>query len=288
MELIKRELPLDYRIMDTGDWHVGSSNCHLDGIKAFIRRAVDTKSYVVLKGDLIEAIIPGDKRYSVGAVDTRFKTPKDQAKYVGELLKPIKDQIIGITIGNHEYKLLNIFDPIEMICDTAGLDYEHQYGAGIFKFIALNNGKIMHRMLFCHGTKSLPAGAKDPIQREANRLAAQKRNLEELGFADCIYASQGHHHQLAVVHPTVENHLYLTDDGKKIKQKYRVQSSQKSEYIPSESRFFAGTASYRKTYSSPGSKCFDYGEGKFPPAPLGHVELEIKSGELIEVKPYLA
>lgn len=288
MELIKRELPRSYKAIDTADFHLGSSNCHKEGIINLVKRVKELDAIVFLKGDLFEAIIPGDKRFNLDAHDMDLKTPDDQIEWLSTQFKDIKDNIAVVLMGNHEYKIIHYRNMIKNFCEKLKLDYDKVYGGAICKFIATNGGRVMHKHLLTHGNKGLPPGAKDPIQREANRKAAQKRTLEELGFADCIYSSQGHHHQLVIVEPTCENHLYLTDDGKSIKQKYRVQSKQNIDYIPPDSRWYAGTASYRKTYCKPGSKIIDYGEGKFPPAPLGHVELEIIDGELVSVKPYLA
>lgn len=288
MELIKVELGSSFKWIDASDIHTGTLNCHYDGIDKLVSRVSALDARVSLKGDLFDAILPNDKRFSVDAIDPRFKTPMDSVAFLAEKLRPIKDNIEVVLMGNHEYKLINTVNLIQAFCKEIGIDYNKVYGGAICKVIITNGGKLVHKYLMCHGTRSLPAGAKDPIQREANRKAAQKRILEELGFYDCIYSSQGHHHQLCIVEPTVENHLYLTDDGKHIKQKYRVQSKQNIDYIPSESRWFAGTASYRKTYCPPGSRAIDYGEGRFQPAPLGHVELNVIDRELVSVSPFFA
>jgi len=284
MELLKREMPTSYTLIDTADWHCGSINFYEEGVRALIKKVQRKKDhFMVLKGDLLEGISPHDKRYNLRSVDPRFKTAQDQAEFIAELLKPISDKIVGICIGNHELKIINIFDAIGHICRAIKLDTSPEiYGAGIFKFIAMNKGKVMHKMLFCHGRKMLPTGAKDPIQRLANQMAAQKRNLEELGHADCIYASQGHHHRLLVVNPTVENQLYLTDNGSKIKAKYRVNTAQNTEYIPPEARYFAGTGSYRKQLTDPGSGAIDYAELlQTGPAELGHVEIIVQDKAVV-------
>ena len=65
MEITTVELPEDYTLVDTGDWHLGPLTCHFDGVCGVIERvAADSKAYVALKGDLADAIAPGDKRYA--------------------------------------------------------------------------------------------------------------------------------------------------------------------------------------------------------------------------------
>lgn len=53
--------------------------------------------YCILNGDLIENATKG----SVGDPYTS-SAPMDQIKAVGDLLEPIKDKILGATLGNHE------------------------------------------------------------------------------------------------------------------------------------------------------------------------------------------
>lgn len=288
MELIKRDMPLDYEMADAGDLHIGTVNCYYEGIDKLIAWVKEKPNrYLNLKGDLIEAITPKDKRFSMRSVDLRFKSPTEQADYLVERLEPVADNIIGMCIGNHEIKLIDTIDIIEYIAKKLKIQ-DRAYGAGIYKFIALRKGRVKHKMLFCHGNKHLPKGAKDHIQRKANQEAAQKRILEELGFADCVYSSQGHHHQLCIVKPTVENSLYLTDDGQSIKQHYQVRAKQSAEYIPPESRFYCGTGSYRKQYTMPGSMALDYSEGRYPPATLGHVTIIVRDGEVVDAVPFIA
>ncbi len=277
-------MPPDFEIADMSCLHVGSANCHYEGIKEIVYWVQHGKyRYINLKGDLIEAITPKDKRFKMRSIDTRFKTPADEVEYLVEIFKPVADHIIGCCLGNHELKVIDYLDCVEEF--TKKLNIRHTYGAGIYKFIPLRKNKPMHKYLFLHGSRYLPKGAKDPVQRKANREAAQKRILEELGHADCIYASQGHHHQICIVKPTATDQLYLTDDGTKIKQHYRVLSKQNADYIPSESRWFCGTGSYRKSLTRPGSFALDYSEGRYAPTELGCVKIIVRDGNIIDVLP---
>jgi len=280
-------MPLEYEILDAGDLHVGTVTCHYAGIDKMIAWVKEKQNrYLNLKGDLIEAIIPGDKRFSMRSVDLRFASPQEQWDYLVERLRPIADNILGMCIGNHELKILGTLDVVEYVATGLGIR-KQAYGAGIYKFIATHNGRIKYKALFVHGNRHLPHGAKDPIQRLANQKAAQKRILEELGIADCIYSSQGHHHKLCIVEPTVEHALYLTDDGKNIKQHHRVMTKQNLDYLPSESRWYCGTGSFMKTYTEPGSYAMSYAEGKYGPEELGCCKIIVQDGEIASVVPFL-
>lgn len=287
MELLKREMPLEYSVLDAGDFHVGTVNCHYEGVDKIVEwvRAKPNR-FLTLKGDLIEAIIPADKRFSMRSIDLRFSSPQAQAEYLVEKLRPIADNILGLSLGNHELKILPTLDVIDYIATGLGIK-KQAYGAGIYKFIATHKGRVKFKALFTHGNRHLPHGAKDPIQRIANQKAAQKRILEELGIADAVYSSQGHHHKLCIVAPTVGNTLYLTDDGRDIKQHHRVMTKQNLDYIPPESRWFCGTGSLLKTYTQPGSYAMSYAEGKYGPEELGCCRIIVRDGEIIDVLPFL-
>ena len=81
MELISRELPKDCEIIDTGDWHIGPLNCNIEGIKQTIAYIKNNKNvFVFLKGDLIDAIKPNDKRYAHCVMgDLSLMTAQNQA-----------------------------------------------------------------------------------------------------------------------------------------------------------------------------------------------------------------
>jgi hypothetical protein len=143
----------------------------------------------------------------------------------------------------------------------------------------------MHKFYFTHGNGSLPKGAKDPIQRKANRKAAIRRKLEETGISDCIVMSFGHTHYLEVVEPTVHDALYITDDGHNHKQHYQVPSVQNADYIPPDSRWYCNTGSFRKLYTPSGSHIVDYGEvAMYGPTELGCIKITVEDRQVVKVE----
>lgn len=285
MELIQRQMPRDYTLVDCSDFHYGSLNCHRDGIKEMVARVQSKKDcYLVNKGDSIEAILPNDKRYASCGIDVkdRLLTPAQQADAVINDFLPIKDRIVAWGFGNHEYKLLNTMDFGMYI--AKGLDVP--YGTYAFKFAAFDRRtqKLMHKMYFTHGHGGLGSNAKDDIQRMANRKASLKHKLSQSGHGDCIYMSCGHTHQLLVVEPTVEDKLFLTDDGHGIKQHYHVKSEQNIPYIPPESRWYGCSGSFLKLYSKPGTYAISYGEvAGYAPSETGWLEINVQDGEVVNV-----
>ena len=285
MELIRRQMPMDYVLCDTSDYHRGSINHHRDGLLQLIDKVARKKNYFLTnKGDSIEAILPNDKRYATCNVEFKenLLTPADQAESLIKDFMPIRKKIVAWGHGNHEYKLINTQDFGRYIAAQLGVPY----GCVSYKFIATDKaGKIMHKFFMTHGSGSLPKGAKDPIQRMANRKAQLRRMLENTGHADCVVKSMGHTHQLLVVEPTVTDQLYLTDDGTRVKQHYNVRSAQDIDYIPPDSCWYVNTGSFLKLYTPPGSCAIGYGEiAMYGPAEMGWAEIHVQGGQVVHVE----
>jgi hypothetical protein len=290
MEIIEREMPLDYTLLLCADFHLGALNCHYDGIIELRDYAIDKGYYVAEDGDGIEGILPTDKRFSSITIDwaRQLMTPKQQTARFIELMKPVADRrdefgtmFVGKGFGNHEWKLINTED----FAQTAALELGVPYGCVMYKFVAKHHGEIMHKFLIVHGKGRLPVGAKDPIQRKANREAAVKRKLENTGHGDCIVMVMAHVHDSYVIKPTSQDNLYLTDANNKIKQHYIAKSPQNASYIYPESRWYASTPSMLKLLSPPGSQVMGYGEmSMYGPTELGWLEIKVKNGEVKEVK----
>lgn len=287
MEITTVELPEDYTLYDTGDWHLGPLTCHFDGLCAMIEKiAEDDSAFVVLKGDLTDAIVPGDKRYAHTGMDFKrlLLTPMEQADKVVEILRPIRHKILTSVIGNHEYTNINTINSTKYICDQLGF----HYGAAASKVRVTNKGKVVHKLYVTHGRGCLPRGAKDPIQREANVKAALKRKLEETGHSDCIYMSCGHFHRLIRVNPTIGKDIMLVDDGADLKQVPRYHGDQAAGYIPPEARFYGCSGSFLKLYTPPGSGAISYGEmAMYGPCELGWLEAQIQGGQMVKVEKML-
>jgi hypothetical protein len=281
MELIYKEFPDSYTIVDTSDWHLGSINCNKGSIQTLIQSIKRRKNcFVYIKGDLIDAILPADKRYAHASMDigAELLTPQQQAEEVVKMLRPIADRIITVSLGNHEYSVINTFNVAKYICDHLDV----RYGGLHFKIIAHDNrGEVMHKIFGTHGSGSLPKGAKDPIQRIANQKAALKRKLEQL-MGDCIYMSMGHTHQLLVTEPTINKEIIIVDDGEQLKQMYRTEVSQNKSWIPPEARWYGNSGSFLKTFSPPGQ--LSYAEAAmYPPSEIGFIELAIRDKQVVKV-----
>jgi|ERR1019366_102790 hypothetical protein len=287
MEIIKHQMPDSFTICDLSDFHLGSPNCSEETLEDTVNEIARTENcFVIFKGDAIEAILPNDKRYLHSAVREGLQSPKQQADRVVEIFRPIRNRILAWGIGNHELQLWNTMDFGKYIADQL----DAPYGAYNFK-IHFNDSRdeLMFKTYHTHGMGGMHSNAKDEIQYEANRKAGLKHKLVKSGHSDCIYMSRGHDHQLVIVEPTIQNKLYLTDDGVGIHQKYHQSTLQNIDFIPPDSRWYATTGSFRKLYSKPGLGTIDYGEVVgYAPAELGFALVTVENKEIKSVVKVVA
>lgn len=282
MEIIKREMPSDYEIIDTGDFHLGVATTNENAIIEMIEYVASKRNrYIIVKGDLIDAIAIGDKRFSLASFSkNQVTTPQEQADRLIQILKPIKKRIIAILLGNHEFKLYNIFDFVGYWCKELNVPW----GGITTKFIHLHNNEVKWKGLYVHGSGTLRSQAKDPIQAKANMKALLKKRLQHLA-SDCVYMTQGHTHNMLVVKPTIQDQLNLYDDGIKLKQTYRADIDQSKRYIDVEARWYVCTGSFLGTMSQPEQKVIPYSEiFMYPPVEQGYVKQIIKDHKLVEVQ----
>lgn len=283
MEHVKRVMPRDYTLFDASDLHFGALNCHTKGVAKMIAKIQTTpNAYLSMMGDAMEAILPNDKRYAHSTVDRAMLTPQAQRDALIEAFRPIADRIIAWGIGNHELKLINTLNVSADICKALGVEY----GGYSYIFTATTaKGRPMHRMMLTHGAGGMPQGAKDPVQRDANRRAWLKRKLANTGWNGCVYMSMGHTHHGLIQPPTTELEvgLVMSDSGH-IEQIRRSSVKQSSRIIPVDDRWYANRPSFLRTYAPPGSGVTPYSEmAMYAPADLGWLEVEVKDGNVVNV-----
>ena len=89
----------DFNLYPIGDWHLGSQQCKEKFVKQVVEKINhDPNGYWVGMGDFMENAIIGSK----SDVYTQTMPPKEQMKYIVELLKPIKEKGLFLIAGNHE------------------------------------------------------------------------------------------------------------------------------------------------------------------------------------------
>ena len=107
-----------------GDVHVGSPQFRRDAFERWIKTiSEDERGYVVIVGDLMDIATKNSKTNIWEA----SMTPSEQKQYVVEALEPIKDKILGVVPGNHEYRMMREVgvNPLYDVC--CKLNIEHVY-----------------------------------------------------------------------------------------------------------------------------------------------------------------
>lgn len=191
MKAIKIDLPQDLQFIDVcifSDWHIGDRNIKWDEIRAEIEAVKSNpQTYVICNGDLLN----NATKSSVSDCYAEELSPMSQLDKLVELLTPVKDRILCMTMGNHEARTYRNdgIDLIAMAAHRLGIFDRYAREAGL---IFLRLGKqTMHRhsrrvlySIYCtHGSGG---GRKEG--GKVNRLA------ELAGIIDADIYVSGHTH----------------------------------------------------------------------------------------------
>jgi predicted phosphodiesterase len=105
-----------------GDLHVGDSECD----DAMMRDAIkwlqaEPNRFALLAGDLLNMAT----KQGVSDVYGQTMSPKDQRRYMQQMLAPVADKIIAVIRGNHDQRAEKEIgdDPIECLCAAVGVPY---------------------------------------------------------------------------------------------------------------------------------------------------------------------
>lgn len=143
----------ELRIEAIADLHIG--------VRAFEEKAFRAKldairespnTLVVLDGDIINNSI----KSSVGDVYEEIMTPDEQVDYAIDLLSPIKDRIIAVCRGNHEYRSIKdvCLDPVKYICRGLGIQGSYFRDAVFFELAfgrKANKKRVTYSAYMSHG-----------------------------------------------------------------------------------------------------------------------------------------
>ena len=275
MKLIDYEIPSTCKIFLIGDIHQGSPACYEKGVNKVIECIKkDKNARVVVMGDVIEAINIEDKRITY---QKEIPIPAQQRDLAIELLRPIKDKIITILLGNHEMKLWKNFNPIEDICKALNVEY-----GSYTSVVSLYDSKgFMFRMFLAHGYGQINSHAGRKEQRLTNMISKLKRLLEEQA-GDCLVMAIGDSHKLLIAPPLQELILKFSDND--MKQHYLSQGEGNEFFIPPDRRWYINTGSFQAKYSKdPRSVTFAERRG-FSPNELGCAVIEIKNRKIENVR----
>lgn len=128
-------------IFPLGDVHLGSKECNLDLLYEWRSQVEqDPNARAVIVGDMLNMAI----KSSVSNIYEDIMMPKEQKEFCYEFLLPIKDKIIGVVSGNHEYRNVKEVgtNPLYDVCCRLGI--EDVYRENVC-FIKLTVGRIKNK-----------------------------------------------------------------------------------------------------------------------------------------------
>jgi len=163
-----------------GDMHLGHKNFDLKKFKEYLDWAQTRDDlFIIGMGDYLESAIPTALPQ---AMWDQLSTPEEQKKILIELLRPLKEKIIGLLTGNHELRIwirTNI-DPTKLLCKELGCRY---LGHGGYLILKINDQE--YRLALFHGYGT--------TQKKGYHL---KKVIETVGMDDADIVCIGHSHQL--------------------------------------------------------------------------------------------
>jgi len=236
-----------------------------------------SNNYGIDGADMIEAIMVNDPRFDVDKL--KEPLPQEQLDGAIEMREPIRDLLLAILYGNHERKLKWFGNLVKKACKELGVDY----GTNACKMsIVDKNGNLMYKMFDEHGSRNITSTADDPKRAKTNMELILKRQLRRKA-GDCAVMIKHHTHKLLVSEPVHE--LYLTDDGKKIKQNY-TSCGQAEPYIHPDARWYGNAGSFLRLYGDNESES-GYAEiFEYDPLPLGFLVLKVRNKKIVELKKH--
>ena len=262
-------------IYNTGDWHVGSLTFHDAAARKLVQMVKDENAYLTFGGDALEGKLINSPHFNPDGLHPKQLSIHKQADYFVELMKPIAKRLLLIQTGNHELYMLPNFNVVEYICDKL----KRPEICGDYQNWVEVNGVTMHHW---HGRPTMPRGAKDPIQREANQRAWLKNKMFGLaGSAQAHY--MGHTHHCMIVAP-IEQYALL-NGGDNVRGRYFTEEVREIDgqvWVPPDARWYVNTGTLRR---GGGFDHMDYSEvAGYTPPPIACTKTTIVGNRIENIE----
>ena len=200
MQMLKHVLPKaetgdKIRIYLLSDIHIGNVGFHQSLFKRHVQQAADDPNgYVMLLGDVLDAVFVTDKRYApcAGDRDAALSMRNDlinmQAEKATALLAPLRGKILACLIGNHEEAVVRScsVDPLRIVAHDLDAPYEAAYAAYVRLAIPTRRHGNCHVDFYLHhgaGGGALSGAKINRVERRAG------------WFATADVVASGHNHK---------------------------------------------------------------------------------------------
>jgi len=290
-EFIRHDMPEDFDLVLCGDHHVGAlafrEAAWLKVVEWIANRRVKIPRFWGHQGDIVEGKLIDSPHFNPESLRPKQTNIKQQADYWLDINKPIFPYLLWQTQGNHDRYLKRNFDVMEYVMKDR-LDMYEVLG-GPQTWVQLRPGLNLHSF---HGRRSLPKGAKDPLQRPGNQKAWLKCELEQLA-GDCVIMCMGHTHACIIVEP-IEQYTLLSDpdEGGDVQGHFFVEPNAmlgESLYVPKESRWYVNTGTFRASgfFGAKHDKrgASDYAEeAGYRPMPTSYALAKVRGGQVVSIE----
>lgn len=156
MKVIKRDLGEEFKqikVLALSDFHIGDSLCNLKLIRSVLDEVKNSdNTFIILNGDLMNNSI----KNSVSTIYDEVYSPKEAFIKLCDLLEPIKDRILVIHPGNHEWRSYKEdgIDIIYLVAKQLGIEDRFSDGWW-YLYLTLGMGNkgrpIMYEITGIHG-----------------------------------------------------------------------------------------------------------------------------------------
>jgi len=174
------------------DLHIGHSLSDRVGFKQYLSD-IDDKTFIIGGGDILDSIIVQDPRFRKGLDASETEAIiDDQIDEAYELLKPYRDKIICMGIGNHEQEVVKRHgtNPMKRLCKALDCEY---MGLSYLLALKLRHPKNGHgRRYICYVHHGFGGGSRT----EGGEITKYSRFIMSWD-ADAYLVGHGHtkHHK---------------------------------------------------------------------------------------------
>jgi len=280
METLTMHVPDNFNLFLFGDGHEGSVLRHDKGWEQLLTTMLNEYdglppecNFGIDHGDIIEAIMVDDKRYSMET--TKESSILSQINNAVRQRERIKDKLITVLDGNHPYKLRKFGDITKTLCERLDAPY------GTYSCIITyksKGGATLFKHYVHHGFGSLKSSANPYMRKVLNKQLSLRNKFSEK-FGDCLLNSMGHTHQLIVVDPIHQPYLTTDKDGK-LEMKY-TKPSKRSGYIDPDHRWYVNTGGFYRAYEQGITSYIEM--GGYNPVELGFLVAKIRDRNITDI-----
>jgi predicted phosphodiesterase len=156
MKVIRRDLGEQFKqikVLALSDMHIGDNLCNLKLIRSVLDEVKNSdNTFIILNGDLMNNSI----KNSVSSIYDEVLSPMEQITRLTDLLEPVKDRILVIHPGNHEWRTYKEdgVDIIRLVARQLGIEDRFSDGWW-YLYLTLGMGNkqrpIMYTITGVHG-----------------------------------------------------------------------------------------------------------------------------------------